>query len=563
MEDGDTRLFKTLQDCGLSIRIPINTVELGTENLKYPVLLPRDVVISIANKGFIQKVLGVPLGRAQKSFRDFWKKFQLAFPGHDLCKQGLSETDFETLIPYYLHGDGGRTFKKDSILICSMYPALGRGSTKCQVPDMQPGGKPHNTRKRKRTQEAPMAETDMGVNLLGNSLGNRFLFVAMHNNYVKQNKTVFYDLLELWAKEMAFLFTDGFRFEGHHFKIAVLGLTGDAPFLRDAGLMNRSFNNIRKSLHATSNLPGVCHLCAAGKTNGPHYENLDILNADWIATTASRNFLPWGEPSPLLAYLPAEQQNLANFFKGDLFHIWYAGLGKEFCASSLVFLLQTVMKQRNKESSMAFLNDEMRRLQSCRTVETMHFGRFSWDLLDYDGPHSYPKGKWSKGMDTANVTKLIETLVSEYLSEHSSGPHGQMLQLIYDGCSSIGEFLRSLFGSGFFLPQPDAYKAICAGHSFLLTYMKLAKTSLASNRSLFKLKPKAHAMAHIVFEMLVQYKRHPESVCNPVSFSTFMCEDFVGHVARLSRRVSPRVQGTKVIYRYLTALKQALSQEAS
>ena len=51
------------------------------------------------------------------------------------------------------------------------------------------------------------------------------------------------------------------------------------------------------------------------KTNGPHYENLDILNAEWIATTASRNFLPWGEPSPLLAYLPAEQQNLANFFQ--------------------------------------------------------------------------------------------------------------------------------------------------------------------------------------------------------------------------------------------------------
>ena len=221
------------------------------------------------------------------------------------------------------------------------------------------------------------------------------------------------------------------------------------------------------------------------------------------------------------------------------------------------------MKQRNKESSMEFLNDEMRRFQACRKAEPMHFGRFTWDLLDYDGPHSYPKGKWSKGMDTANVTKLIEILVSEYLSEHSGGPHGQMLHLIHDGCTSIGAFLRSLFGAGFFLSQPDAHKAIFAGHSFLLTYMKLAQTSLESNRTLFKLKPKAHAMSHIVFDMLAQYKRHPGSVCNPVSFSTFMCEDFVGHVARLSRRVSPRVQGTKVIYRYLTALKRALSQEIS
>ena len=69
-------------------------------------------------------------------------------------------------------------------------------------------------------------------------------------------------------------------------------------------------------------------------------------------------------------------------------------------------------------------------------------------------------------------------------------------------------------------------------------------------------------MAHLVLEMLVQFRRNKRCVCNPVASSTFMCEDFIGRVARISRRVSPRVQGQKVINRYLTALKAALHQEA-
>lgn len=55
-------------------------------------------------------------------------------------------------------------------------------------------------------------------------------------------------------------------------------------------------------------------------------------------------------------------------------------------------------------------------------------------------------------------------------------------------------------------------------------------------------------MAHLILEMLVQFRLHKGSVCNAVGFSTFLCDDFViGRVARLSRRVSPRV-GRKVMF---------------
>ena len=555
IDDADNPLFKTLLACGQAVNIPITTVTLGDTQLQFPVLLPKDVLQHIAQEGGIHKAIGVPLKRASETLVRFWAKFKFAFPQHDIFQLNLSDSDFGSIVPYYLHGDGGRTFKHESIVICSMYPALGMGTSKCRVADMQPSQ--GQSRKRRRGEEPASTEVDMGMNLLGNSFGNRFLFVAIHNNYIKADRSIFYDILKLWGQKMAELFDDGIQLQGRVFKLAVIGLTGDAPFLRDAGLMNRSFSNIRKAPDSTAVLPGVCHLCAAGKTNGPPFEDLDILSACWVPTSGTNNLLPWNEPSPILAYLLAEQRNLANFFKYDLFHVFYAGLGKDFAASSLVFMLRTLLKKRSKVESMKFLNEELLRWRRETKSESLHCGRISWDLLDYEGPRSYPKGKWSKGMDTGKVIKFTEWL----LSEHDHGDHGEMLGEIQSACASVGEFVRILFAGAFFLNNQEAHKAVTSGYSFLMSYSNLARMALGLRLALFKLKPKAHSMAHLVLEMMLQHARNPDCVVNPVAFSTFMCEDFVGHVARLSRRVSAKVQGQKVIYRYLTALHLALSQQ--
>ena len=521
-QDPDGGLFKALLKCDQALNVPLHNLKLGNtdQEFSYPVLRPVDILSSVVKKGYIQKVLGVPLKRASETFSAFWDKYRRCFPNHEIFHSGLAAEEFASLVPYYLHGDGGRTYKKESILICSMYPALGMETAKSPVPDMQPSGGAPQNRKRPRGMEAAAMDDDevaMGINLLGNSLGNRFLFVAIHNNYIKNDDSIFYDLMGFWGKEMGTLFDEGFQIHGQIFKIAVLGMCGDAPFIRDAGLMTRSFNNIRKSATANTILPGVCYLCAAGKTHGPDFENLDILTAEWLSTTGVNNLLPWNEPPPILAHIPCQQQNLANFFKGDLFHIWYSGLGKDFCGSSLIFLLKTVMHKGNKANSMSFLNEELRRWQRI-SKSPPHFGKFTWDLLDYDGPRKYPKGKWSKGMDTGKVTKFIEFLLSEILVENE---HGPMLTLIQEGCKSIGIFLRTLFKAGFFLTEQEAHQAISAGYTFLLTYQNLAKTAFSLNKALYKLKPKAHAFAHLVLEMLVQYKQDRSSVCNCVAFFYF------------------------------------------
>ena len=358
------------------------------------------------------------------------------------------------------------------------------------------------------------------------------------------------------------MYAEGFEHQNERWRIAIIGLTGDAPFLRDAGLMNRSFSNIRKSETSVAFLAGVCHLCLAGRTGGPCFEDLDFLRADWLRTMGANNLLPWEEPSPLLNGMLTEHDNLPAFFKGDLFHIYYLGVGKEFCASALVYMLKTkhCLKKKTMDKSMLCLNEQLKRLQLERKVSPLACGKLSWDLLDYNGPRMFPKGKWSKGMDTGKVTKLVEILSAELLEGNEGDTH---LQLIHDASVAVGTFIRTLFAGGFFLTKQEAEKAIHSGYTFLCIYQRLAKLSSEGGKHcLYKLKPKAHAMTHLVLDMWEKYKRGNSCVVNCIGSATFMQEDFVGIIGRMSRRVSPKVQGQKVLHRYLCGVKRALAEEA-
>ena len=46
------------------------------------------------------------------------------------------------------------------------------------------------------------------------------------------------------------------------------------------------------------------------------------------------------------------------------------------------------------------------------------------------------------------VCKFLGFLISEYLPDHEHGLHGPMLILMRDATSSIGGFLRTVFGAG-------------------------------------------------------------------------------------------------------------------
>ena len=121
--------------------------------------------------------------RSSEVFGRFPKKK----PDHDVFR--APHVDFTHLVPYYLHGDGGRTYKKDSILICSMFPALGEGTSSNPV-DLYPvPGQPQKMKGRKRKHahgDSTGQDFEAGINLLGNTLASRFLFAPLKVEFHKK-----------------------------------------------------------------------------------------------------------------------------------------------------------------------------------------------------------------------------------------------------------------------------------------------------------------------------------------------------------------------------------------
>jgi len=540
LQSADEPLYHALAGCGLSLNFPVKDLDLDGD-FSYPCFPPRDVLQIMASKGHFHNVLGVPVAHSDTLLRGFWEKYKVLYPEHDIFHQ-TEDVDYTHLLPYYIHGDGGRTYKKDPLLVLSFYNALGEGTAMNPV-ELRPV--PGHHAKRRRTDGSSL---EPGVNLLGNTLANRFLFTAMKTEHYKGAPQRFQTLMDHFANALSELWRDGFRFNGEVWRVAILWVCGDAPFLRECGNHNRSFSNVFKSSTSRAVMKGCCWLCSAGKTGGPPLEDVRITAADWVQTCRRNNVLPWDVPSPLLTSLPVDDSDLAGFYKPDLFHVWHAGVGKDFVGSALVYLMKKIFPRRKIDLSLAEVNAELQRWKKT-AKEHLHFGKLTLDLLGFKSARTYPVGHWSKNMDTSTLSKFVEHLCLIGLAQHRDD---EILQTMMECCGAIAHFMHMLFSSPFYLNEADGWQLIQSGQAVLSDYAKLAKLSYDKGLCLWKLKPKLHSLAHIVLTAYLQF--HTDGFCiNPIAESTFMCEDFVGRISRLSRRVSAKQHGKKIFYRYMVA----------
>lgn len=119
--------------------------------------------------------------------------------------------------------------------------------------------------------------------------------------------------------------------------------------------------------------------------------------------------------------------------------------------------------------------------------------------------------------------------------------------------------MRTLYSEGAFMPKSSAMQASECGYRFLLCYSRLVQWSLEEKKLLFNLIPKLHYLHHIMEDLRRAAENSTISmVYNPVGNCTSQCEDFIGHVARLSRRVSPKAPHSRVLRRYMAALADKL-----
>lgn len=474
--------------------------------------------------------LSIFAGRGGPVLTDFWARLRRIEPELEVfadLDDGLFAPD--TMVPLFIHGDGGRTYKHQELMVLQMQPLLGHGSAKSRQ----------------------LSANGPGVGLKGHSFTTRFLYGVLEKQIYSENPKAFHRFLTAMAEDLQRLYYAGVWHQRLQvtFRFCIVGCKGDLPFLSLAGNLVRTFRHIRKRKVGRTSKPltGCCWICFGGSEHIP-FEDFRARPL-WLETMGSANPAPWDMLPPFLEYMPTNVSDLGSFFKVDVLHTYHLGVGRDFAASSLVYLLGHY--EDSVPNSLEKMNSDFKAfLQESKRV--VHFRKFTRDLLGYPGDKDYPVGHWSKAMDTSVVVEFVLWLADKF------GADDRADQLLRSACRGIATCMRTMLESGLWMGGAEAEAAGRAGFHFVQCYGKLVRYFFDQGMCLYNLVPKLHAWHHICLFLMDGGPRG--FALNPLSYSCFQDEDFVGRVSRISRRVSPKLLHLRTIQRYLLATRQELDR---
>ena len=164
---------------------------------------------------------------------------------------------------------------------------------------------------------------------------------------------------------------------------------------------------------------------------------------------------------------------------------------------------------------------------------------------------------WFKGADTHSVLRFLENKFASlevptwFLYKES----------ILEAIRHANECLSCMYSCGLWLKPREAARVVAHGLSFCTHYLECAELANRQGKCRFKIPPKFHAWVHLIHQVLADLGKVGENggeqpCCfNICSQSCQMDEDFVGHVATLSRSCRVSVAHTKTMGLYLMNLQ--------
>ena len=108
-----------------------------------------------------------------------------------------------------------------------------------------------------------------------------------------------------------------------------------------------------------------------------------------------------------------------------------------------------------------------------------------------------------------------------------------------------GKILTIVMSGVPFLDEPQAKEAFACGIKFLANYIRAAEQSAAAGTLRYFVRPKFHALQHLVLHCL-------RASCRSSHLdSTWLDEDFIGKMMRRLKGLHPRTSSLRVLQRYL------------
>ena len=314
--------------------------------------------------------------------------------------------------------------------------------------------------------------------------------------------------------------------------------------------IHHQIGNLERSYYNTGvreNHP-MCSLCMAGHDAVPFEDLTD--SAEWISTLHSERPWPSGNP-PSLSTIPFQNDCPETIFRLDLFHCYKCGLGRDLTGSTLILLAQLQYFDFTSDDECNLPARLERAWGSfnlwCRTTgKSPAIHSFSKALLNYKNARSFA---WCnvKGSDNTLITSWLLFFIK--LSSQNDSRHARLEQVLIETLTCALTVFEILHSHPLWLHRVCAQRVQHHLTTVLRGFKVLAKMAKDLSVPAFGLKPKLHACDHISRDIKRQLQSKAPKVLNPLVFSCEANESVVGHVSRISRRVSSRTVSGRVLDR--------------
>ena len=445
----------------------------------------------------------IPKNDLEDSLLQFWQNFSKQYPSHEVFQfSEMRGIPLRRTLPCFLHGDEGRHHKKTGIMILSVQGVLGRGSAPFHK-------KVFKIWSKKKTQ---------GLNIGGHSFRSRLLLLALPKKFYSQDPQNFLTMFDTIVSDLVDMEQVGFEHQGGRWRLQVLGLKGDLPFLTKAASLERHYLRAARTENPRNPPVGMCFLCAAGQTSVPYEDFTD--QAAWLTAPFSR---PW-VTEPAFLKLSLVRSGPEHFLKPDIWHCFHGGMGMDFAASSLVEMLQLVpgTNIKNKCRSMNGLLTEWIEMGNPRPYS----GPFLPERVGLTSYQVCPDAGWSKFNDTRIYCKFIQDILERRVEE--IWDNSTLLQIL-DAVQHINQCMSILFSGGLWLTSQQALDAGVHGRKWIFQYDALAKQAYANSMQRFPLLQKIHMLDH-QFRDLENHAKQLQYVLNPAAASVQMDEETMDRV---------------------------------
>ena len=315
---------------GLSLNIPVSEYvhSEGPATATLPYQKPTDLFRVLLRRYPWLFFGGVCETAARRTMLEtFWATYKQEHPEHEVFQnpERLGMT-----FPITLHGDGGRTQKKQPLEILSLQPVLGL--------DTAGASKKHQCHCRCETSVA------YGGGLrgrLGNPASQRlnskhstylthFLVFAFPSKSYSLFSDILTGLLTTVMDDLALACQQGITVDsGETFYPACVGFKLDMEWMAKVGSLTRSYQNV-----GHVNQKPCCHECDAGQA-GVAFEDVN-KQAAWVSTRY--NTVPWVGAAPWSS-VPFDKEKPAKFLRRDAFHVFRLGICRNFLASCIFLLI--------------------------------------------------------------------------------------------------------------------------------------------------------------------------------------------------------------------------------